>query len=103
MELNDDDVVSFSHADYNVANLTTATVKEIKKSLLDTLFTRYLSAWIYGGTSCKVLSANGGGWQPGKIRFRLEFVPDEPIQTKVSGSTNSNSPLDDLRSSMDIQ
>ncbi len=47
------------------------------------------------GVECEVLRANGGGWQKGRLRFRLEFVPDEPQKPK--------SPLDDLRSSLDSE
>ncbi|MBD1926490.1 hypothetical protein H6F74_09570 [Trichocoleus sp. FACHB-90] len=35
--------------------------------------------WTGEGVDCEVLiSSTGGGWQPGKVRIRLEFVPDEP-------------------------
>lgn len=29
------------------------------------------------GVRCELLRANGEGWRKGKIRFRLEFIPDE--------------------------
>jgi hypothetical protein len=47
------------------------------------------------GLDCQVLRVSGGGWQKGRIRFRLEFVPDEP-------PPQANSPLADLRSNLDI-
>jgi hypothetical protein len=50
------------------------------------------------GVSCEVLKSEGGGWQKGKIRFRLDFVPD----ALPASSPNSNSPLDDLRSNLDV-
>lgn len=32
------------------------------------------------GVRCELLRANGEGWRKGKVRFRLEFVPDdEPV------------------------
>jgi len=30
------------------------------------------------GVSCEILRTKGGGWQKGKLRFRLEFIPDNP-------------------------
>ncbi len=36
------------------------------------------SAWFSEeGCKCEILRTQGGGWQKGKIRFRLEFIPDE--------------------------
>ncbi|MEH2280207.1 MAG: KGK domain-containing protein [Nostoc sp.] len=61
-----------------------------------------VSDWLVNGLNCKVLLAQGGGWQKGKIRIRFEFVHDKPTPTKPLISTNSASPLDDLRSHLDI-
>jgi len=30
------------------------------------------------GIACQILRTKGGGWQKGRIRFRLEFLPDNP-------------------------
>jgi hypothetical protein len=30
------------------------------------------------GVPCEILRTKGGGWQKGKLRFRLEFIPDNP-------------------------
>ncbi|MBE9119185.1 hypothetical protein IQ249_25375 [Lusitaniella coriacea LEGE 07157] len=30
------------------------------------------------GVSAELLPVSGGGWQKGKLRLRLEFVPDSP-------------------------
>lgn len=38
------------------------------------------------GIDCEILRPDARGWQKGKVRFSLEFCPDE-----------SKSPLDDLR------
>ncbi|MEH2372420.1 KGK domain-containing protein [Nostoc sp.] len=43
-----------------------------------------------------------GAWQKGKIRIRFEFVADKPTPIKPLIPTNSTSPLDDLRSHLDI-
>lgn len=29
------------------------------------------------GVSCEVLRVEGGGWQKGKVRFKLEFIPND--------------------------
>lgn len=34
--------------------------------------------WFDYGMECKVLRASGGGWKKGKLRLRLEFIPDVP-------------------------
>ena len=49
------------------------------------------------GIGCQVLRTNGMGWKSGKVRFRVEFIPDEP---DFSTSTRPKSPLDDLRSQL---
>lgn len=52
----------------------------------------YLEQCLEDGGECQVLKSNGGGWKTGKIRIRIEFIPDqaEPPQ----------SPLDDLRAEL---
>lgn len=47
------------------------------------------------GIPCKVLRIQGGGWKPGKIRFRAEFVPDEP-------EVNPDDPMSSIRFDVDI-
>ncbi|MBD1995878.1 KGK domain-containing protein [Leptolyngbya sp. FACHB-541] len=57
--------------------------------------------WLGEGMDCEVLSLNQG-WQKGKVRWSLEFCPDEPDLTNPSGendetSSQPESPLDDIR------
>ena len=42
-------------------------------------------AWTGEGVDCEDLSSAGGGWQTGKVRIRLEFVPDEPEPLYLEG------------------
>lgn len=51
------------------------------------------------GCKCEILRINGGGWQKGQFRIRLEFIPDNPeaFQQKSSENVEQKSPLDDLR------
>ncbi|MEH2291950.1 MAG: KGK domain-containing protein [Nostoc sp.] len=105
--LSDEDVVSVAQ-DANFAGASTSTGEELMerlKSLVhrnSSLQKEKAEAWFVNGVICKLLQAQGGGWQKGKIRIRFEFVPDEPIPTKPLIPTNSTSPLDDLRSHLDI-
>lgn len=58
------------------------------------------SQWLTrDGIKCQVLSANGNGWEAGRVRLRIEFIPDKPEPVKP---VHPISPLDDLRSSLDI-
>ncbi|MHC5713802.1 MAG: KGK domain-containing protein [Nostoc sp.] len=56
------------------------------------------------GCKCEVLLTKGGGWQKGRFRFRLEFIPDKPevfLKNSPSEDEKSQVPLDDLRSQLD--
>lgn len=84
IHLDDDDVVSTT-AEYGLGN--TFTVGELKsqiQSLLregteDCVVASDKCAWFtLDGTECEVLLQDGGGWRRGKVRFQLEFIPDNP-------------------------
>ncbi|RCJ25712.1 hypothetical protein A6S26_15355 [Nostoc sp. ATCC 43529] len=105
--LSNEDVVSMAQ-DANFSGASTSTGEELMERL------KYLvhrntnlqkdkaEAWVANGLNCKLLLAQGGGWQKGKIRIRFEFVPDKPTPTRSLISTNSVSPLDDLRSHLEV-
>ena len=79
-ELTDEDVVSM-HAPDNFAKTPTSTVEEMKAAFRELFKQLHLTQnWVLDqGVNCKILRAtDGGGWQKGKIRLRLEFIPDEP-------------------------
>lgn len=94
--LSDDDVVSMAQDD-NFAGASTSTGEELMETVANLVFQNTslqedkALGWVDKGLICKVLLAQGGGWQKGKIRIRFEFVPDK-----------SASPLDDLRSHLDV-
>ncbi|MHC5614095.1 MAG: KGK domain-containing protein [Nostoc sp.] len=101
--LENDDVVSVSQALLSPLGTTTSTVGEIRKSLLTTCLAGNLQHWITNGMSCKVLLADGGGWQDGKILLRLEFIPNNPKMAERKAFiaiSEPVSPLDDLRSQL---
>ncbi|MBE8990643.1 KGK domain-containing protein [Nostoc sp. LEGE 12450] len=61
--------------------------------------------WFKEGLVCQVLCIKGGGWQKGRLLFRMEFIPDEPEVPQINPSTVANkpqSPLADLRSHLDV-
>lgn len=104
MELNQNDVVTMDVAFsfkaggiFKVGQLYTS----IRNYLADPL-----CMWFQGrGIECEVLQVEGGGWQKGKIYFRLEFVPDQPKVSEQKPSTATSepvSPLADLRSNFDV-
>jgi len=39
-----------------------------------------VSHWLGKGIECQTLSINGGGWKKGRVRLRLEYIPDEPTE-----------------------
>lgn len=73
---------------------TTSTVNELITGLegfvCNQLSEDIATDWVGSGVECKILQCQGGGWKKGKVRIRLEFIPDE-----------IESPLDDLRSKID--
>jgi hypothetical protein len=78
-------------------------VSEWKYKLSD-LFPKPLTSWFSrDGMECEILRVSGGGWQKGKLRFRLEFIPDNPAAFEKPKPTNQeSSPLDDLRIELDL-
>lgn len=75
-QLNDDDVVLIEKPEASFIN-----AKIFKIDWLKTGSSRvysYMSTWLNEGFDCEILQVNGGGWHKGKLRLRLEFVPDEP-------------------------
>ncbi|MEH2236414.1 KGK domain-containing protein [Nostoc sp.] len=105
--LSDEDVVSMAQ-NANFTGASTSTGEELMqhlKSLVhrnSSLQEDKASAWLVNGVNCKLLLAQGGGWQKGKIRILFEFIPDKPTPTKPLIPTDSTSPLDDLRSHLEV-
>ncbi|BAZ31172.1 hypothetical protein NIES4074_36440 [Cylindrospermum sp. NIES-4074] len=83
VDLNDDDVLSMSRPPFEVA--TTFKISELMVKVLVFLNQGHGGGsenpkvtLFANGSECNLLQANGGGWRKGKVRFRLEFIPDEP-------------------------
>lgn len=100
--LNDDDVVT--NNGYNMVKF-----KTLMHSIM--MWTQKLSGdwtspmpeWFSSkGFEIQVLRLQGGGWQKGKLRFRLEFIPDNP-EAFIEQPSPEPSHLDDLRSDLNIK
>jgi hypothetical protein len=82
-ELSDDDVI---HADNFAAfdvgsTFKTSQLREALKEYVqaDHPVTSPRTQWFVGqGLKCQVLRTHGRGWRQGRVRFRLEFIPDKP-------------------------
>ncbi|MHC5853791.1 KGK domain-containing protein [Nostoc sp.] len=104
--LYDDDVVSMDK-DVSFTGNATSTCGELLESLKDLAFGENTSqrneVADRDGVSCKVMLTKGGGWQKGRLRLRLDFVPDEPEASQQNPSMILSQPelsLDDLRSQL---
>jgi KGK domain len=55
--------------------------------------------WIGEGIDCEVLAChnNTQGWQAGKLRIVLEFIPNEILEPTNQRDNESDSPLDGIR------
>jgi hypothetical protein len=102
-ELNDDDVLSMENPDFNTGR--TFKVSELKAKVREFANAESKNGYMnpkvkwftLEGSKCDLLKTQGGGWQKGRLRFRLEFVPDEPLPQEQE----DNSPLADLRSTLE--
>jgi len=95
--LGDQDVVSMG-VDQSFAKTPTSKVSELKQGMISKCLGDIFSSWVTNGVNGQVLLESGGGWQKGKIRLRLEFIPETPPRPLQ----DPNSPLADLRSNLDI-
>lgn len=80
-ELDNNDVVSISSGK-NFAKTGTCRFLELKQAIEEYMRPNY-EQWVGRGVESQVLLQTGGGWQRGKFRLRLEFIPDpeEPPQS----------------------
>lgn len=72
--LNRDDVVQVAEGQA-FCDGTTFTVAEAIAVLVDRL-NDDLAEWGTTGVDCRKLDATSGGWQKGKVRISLEFIPN---------------------------
>jgi hypothetical protein len=79
--LDDDDVLSMDASD-NPVNNQTVLVSQVLQKIRNSLGSQ-IHKWVQldggePGAECEVLRASAVGWRKGKVRLRVEFIPDEP-------------------------
>lgn len=103
--LKDEDVVCMSVAK-SFAETPTSKVGELMDIVNDWLIASPSIAptgqWVKEGVECQVLLAEGGCWQKGRVRFRIEFIPHEPAPV-VETPNEIEVSLSDLRSSLNVE
>ncbi|ACC80335.1 KGK domain-containing protein [Nostoc punctiforme] len=106
--LTTDDVVALTTADYGMEKMTKLgqLIQGIEQwSNKNSNNKGAESQWFFDqGRECEILRTTGGGWQKGRFRIRLEFIPDNPevfLQESAQKEDKLESPLDDLRSQLD--
>lgn len=92
-------------ATFQVSEMALFLANNLKNFSVDTK-----TDWAWRGVPCEVLLRDGRGWQTGRVRFSLEFIPDaedkeeeELILTATpieSVRQLAPSPLDDLRAEL---
>lgn len=77
-KLNDDDVVHMEHGQ-SMLNASTFRVGQFKQHFrgYKNALGPAIEAWISEGIKCEILRP-GEGWQKGKVRLQVQFIPDEP-------------------------
>ncbi|MDJ0674393.1 MAG: KGK domain-containing protein [Calothrix sp. MO_167.B42] len=94
VKLNDDDVVSMREK-FSPIKSPVFQVQQVVEEVVGNNGINVLD-WSKNGVECEVIGSNTGGWKKGKVRFCLEFIPDQPAP-EPEQAKNQESPLDDLR------
>ena len=102
--LSPNDVISVSEHKlvYPIWGTSTATVTELQGKIAAvfgiTSSEHPAYQWCVDGVESQVLMAEkGGGWQQGRVRFCVEFIPDERDKGKESASEENKPSLDEFR------
>lgn len=74
---NDEDVILI---DYDGQGSQLKKVRWFKDIIERYVAGEVLRQWLGKGIECQTLSINGGGWKKGRVRLRLEYIPDEPTE-----------------------
>ncbi|MBD2509480.1 hypothetical protein H6G91_19645 [Nostoc muscorum FACHB-395] len=93
-------------------NASTFKVSELIVNLANRMSREFcseiLNEWAWHGVPCEVLLRDGLGWQSGRVKFSLEFIPD-PQEDEVTEDRSEKlgevkalpeSSLDDLRAEL---
>lgn len=98
--LNPDEVISPTINGLKLSH--TFKVKELIEVVKNQFSNASIKLFENGGLELEVLRLDAKGWRKGKVRFSVEFCPDEPEveETDAINKTENNqvkSPLDDIR------
>lgn len=92
------------HPTFKVSELIKAVMEFLKSKDNVTSYdwTEEKAKWAGDGVRAEVLKYGAKGWQKGKVRLTIEFIPDEPETEEAPASDRAESnqpesPLDDLR------
>ena len=89
-ELDNNDVL-WMESDISPLGTPTCKVNEMTLQVMRCLggeMKNLASNWLGDGLTCELLKP-GKEWQKGKLRLRLEFVPDEPSEDRPNDSLDS--------------
>jgi KGK domain len=89
--------VLMSNPTFKVSEFLDALAELVNEREAD--WTEDSEGWFSDGLPCESLRFNGSGWQRGRVRIRLEFLPANPPQQlpERSSSKTARPPLDNLR------
>ncbi len=81
IEPQDNDVISMNQ-DLSLIKFGTFKVSQLRQDI-ERRVGALSSEWLGEGANCEFLEPLAGdGWRKGKIRLRLEFVPDKELGSK---------------------
>ncbi|NET71667.1 MAG: hypothetical protein F6K62_12250 [Sphaerospermopsis sp. SIO1G2] len=104
--LTDDDVVNMDG--HNIVKIS--VLLDAVSNWVSSTGNAYHQPWQYWfkeqGIEVQVLRTDGGGWQKARLRFQIDFIPENPEVFRNDQAAESlpevGSPLDDLRSDLNI-
>jgi hypothetical protein len=103
-KLNHNDVVSVNRDNFERLDVSsTLKALELIAAIKEDVGSNNREAKLFeDGMECEVLRPGADGWKKGKVRFVLEFCPDEPEnnenqENEQLDTSQKSSPLDDLR------
>lgn len=73
--LDKDDVVAVTSYQ-SPTGVRLCTFQELMQAFRDNGISKEISAYWFSSIDGQVLKTSGGGWQRGKFRLRLEFIPN---------------------------
>ncbi|OUL28289.1 hypothetical protein BV378_07655 [Nostoc sp. RF31YmG] len=106
--LSNDDVVSLPNGNFGLERMSKIEhlVQKLEAWSSASNKTGEHTWFLEDGCKCEILRVNGGGWQKGRFRLRLEFIPDNPEafqqQKELDVWAGQASPLDDLRNGLEV-